>query len=61
MILGDQGGGTSKKGPKMGDVIYECSLEPPELRNDKTDLPDDETELSNDETEFSDDAQSRHI
>ena len=25
VILGDQGGGTSKNGPKMGDVIYECS------------------------------------
>ena len=29
VILGDQEGGTSKKGPKMGDVIYECSLTGP--------------------------------
>ena len=26
VILGDQREGTSKKGPKMGYVIYECSL-----------------------------------
>ena len=32
VILGDQRGGTSKKGPKMGDVIYECSLIPSPVR-----------------------------